>query len=112
PVALASLRGCSLVERVLRMLPRLGFCSASVPTATPEIIPAELGKHSWAREQVVLDLVPRANEPLTAQLLVEQIPSDRFLIIPGHIYCDARLLASLCAKQCRTALVDSDPPAF
>ena len=112
PEALIELCGVNLLERLLRILQRLGFRSAIVLSATPEIIRAELGKHSWAREQVVLDLVPRANEPLTAQLLVEQIPSDRFLIIPGHIYCDARLLASLCAKQCPTALVDSDPPAF
>jgi phosphatidylglycerophosphate synthase len=43
---------------------------------------------------------------------LEQIPSDRFLIIPGNIYCDARLLAALCAKQFPAALVDSDPPEF
>src|SRR5213083_281674 len=112
PDALIELCGVNLLERLLRILQRLGFRSAIVFSTTPEIIGAELGKDSWARQQIVVDLVPRVNEPLTAQLLVEQIPSDRFLIIPGNIYCDARLLAALCAKQSPAALVDSDPPEF
>jgi phosphatidylglycerophosphate synthase len=112
PEALIELCGVNLLERLLRILQRLGFRNAIVFSTTPEIIGAELGKRSWAREQVVADVVPRANEPLTAQLLLEQIPSHHFLIIPGNIYCDARLLAALCAKQSAAALVDSDPPEF
>ncbi len=112
PEALIELCGVNLLERLLRILQRLGFRSAIVFSTTPEILGAELAKDSWARQQIVVDLVPRANEPLTAQLLVEQIPSDRFLIIPGNIYCDARLLAALCAKRSPAALVDSDPPEF
>jgi phosphatidylglycerophosphate synthase len=112
PEALIELCGVNLLERLLRILQRLGFRKVVVFSTTPEIIGAELGKRSWAREQVVADLVPRANEPLTAQLLLEQIPLDHFLIIPGNIYCDARLLAALCAKQSPAALVDSDPPEF
>jgi phosphatidylglycerophosphate synthase len=38
--------------------------------------------------------------------------ADRFLIIPANIYCDARLLAALCAKDSSVALVDSNPPEF
>jgi phosphatidylglycerophosphate synthase len=112
PEALIELCGVNLLERLLRILQRLGFRSAIVFSTTPEIVGTELAKHSWAREQLIADLVPRANEPLTAQLLLEQIPSDRFLIIPGNIYCDTRLLAALCAKQSPAALVDSDPPEF
>jgi phosphatidylglycerophosphate synthase len=112
PEALIELCGVNLLERLLRILQRLGFRSAIVFSTTPEIIGAELGKHSWAREQLIADLVPRANEPLTPQWLLEQIPSDHFLIIPGNIYCDARLLAALCAKGSPSALVDSDPPEF
>src|SRR5206468_9798210 len=67
---------------------------------------------SWAREQIIVDLVPRANGPLTAQLLLEQSLSERFLIVPANIYCDACLLAALCAKDSSAALVDSNPPEF
>jgi phosphatidylglycerophosphate synthase len=112
PEALTELCGVNLLERLLRILQRLGFRSAIVLSTTPEIVGPELAKPSWAREQLIADVVPRANEPLTAQLLLEQIPSDRFLIMPGDIYCDARLLAALCAKQSPAALVDSDPPEF
>jgi phosphatidylglycerophosphate synthase len=112
PEALIELCGVNLLERLLRILQRLGFRRAIVFSTTPEIVGAELAKHSWAREQVIADLVPRANGALTAQLLLEQTPSDRFLIVPGNIYCDARLLAALCAKTSPAALVDSNPPEF
>jgi phosphatidylglycerophosphate synthase len=112
PEALIELCGVNLLERLLRILQRLGFRSAIVFSTTPEIVGPELMRRSWARQQIIADLVPHANEPLTAQLLLEQIPSDHFLIIPGDIYCDARLLATLCAKQSAAALVDSNPPEF
>ena len=102
PEALTELCGVNLLERLLRILQRLGFRSAIVFSTTPEIVGPELEKPSWAREQVTADVVPRANESLTAQLLLEQIPSDRFLIIPGNIYCDARLLAeTIPGRTCR-----------
>src|SRR5437660_8696217 len=49
--------------------------------------------------------------PLTVQLLLEQT-GERFLIVPANIYCDARLLAALCANNSSAALVDSNPPEF
>jgi phosphatidylglycerophosphate synthase len=112
PEALIELCGVNLLERLLRILQRLGFRRAIVFSATPQIIGAELAKRSWPREQLVADLVPRANDPLTAQQLLEQIPFERSLILPGNIYCDARLLAALCAKKSSAALVDSKPPEF
>ena len=112
PEALIELCGVNLLERLLRILQRLGFCRAIVFSTTPEIVEAELAKRSWAREQVIIDLVPCAIGPLSAQLLLEQSPSERFLIVPANIYCDARLLAALCAKDSSAALVDSNPPKF
>jgi phosphatidylglycerophosphate synthase/molybdopterin-guanine dinucleotide biosynthesis protein A len=112
PEALIELCGVNLLERLLRILQRLGFRSAIVFSTTPEIVEAELAKRSWAREQVIIDLVPCASGPLTGQLLLEQSPSERFLIVPANIYCDARLLAALCTKDSSAALVDSNPPEF
>jgi len=43
---------------------------------------------------------------------LDQGPSERFLIAPANIYCDARLLAALCTKNSSAALVDSHPPEF
>jgi phosphatidylglycerophosphate synthase len=112
PEALIELCGVTLLERLLRILQRLGFRNAIVFSTTPEIVGAELAKRSWARKQITVDLVSGAIGPLTPQLVLEQSPSERFLIVPANIYCDTRLLAALCAKDSSAALVDSNPPEF
>ena len=112
PRALTELCGVNLLERLLRILQRLGFREAIVFSTTPEIVGAELARRSWPRNQITADLVSSATKPLTAQWLLEQSPADCFLIIPANIYCDARLLAALCAKDSSVALVDSNPPEF
>jgi phosphatidylglycerophosphate synthase len=112
PEALIELCGVNLLERLLRILQRLGFRRAIVFSTTAEIVGAELAKRSWAREQITVHLVSHAIGPLTPQLVLEQSPSGRFLIVPANIYCDARLLAALCAKDSPAALVDSNPPEF
>src|SRR6266576_4110605 len=112
PEALTELCGVNLLERLLRILQRLGFQRAIVFSTRAEIVGVELTKRSWPREQITADLVSSAIEPLTAQRILEQSPADRFLIVPANIYCDARLLAALCAKDSPAALVDSNPPQF
>ena len=112
PEALIELCGVNLLERLLRILQRLGFRSAIVFSTTPEIIGAELAKRSWARDEIIVHVVSGAIEFLTPRHVLEQSPSERFLIVPANTYCDARLLAALCAKQSPAALVDSDPPEF
>jgi phosphatidylglycerophosphate synthase len=112
PEALTKLCGVNLLERLFRILQRLGFRSAIVFSTTPEIIGAELAKRSWARQQIIGHLASGRIGPLTSQLVLDQSASERFLIVPANIYCDARLLVALCAKQSPAALVDSDPPEF
>ena len=111
PEALIELCGVNLLERLLRILQRLGFRRAIVFSSTPEIIEAELAKRSWAREELTVQLVSSVVTPLTVQLLLEQT-AERFLSVPANIYCDARLLAAICAKNSSAALVDSNPPEF
>src|SRR5438445_12827032 len=110
PEALIELCGVNLLERLLRILQRLGFRRAIVFSTTPEIVGAELAKRSWPREHITADLVSSATKPLTAEWLLEQSPADCFLIVPANIYCDARLLAALCPKNSPAALIDSNPP--
>src|SRR5437762_10673750 len=99
PEALMELCGVNLLERLLRILQRLGFRSAIVFSTTPEIIEAELAKRSWAREQITVHLALGGIGVLTPQLVLDQSSSERFLIVPANVYCDARLLAALCAKD-------------
>ena len=112
PDALVELCGVNLVERLLRILQRLGFRRAIVFSSTPEIIGAELAKRSWAREQITAQLVPTAAKPVTAHRILEQGQTARFLIVPANVYCDGRLLAALSARNSPTVLVDSNPPQF
>jgi phosphatidylglycerophosphate synthase len=111
PEALVELCGVNLLERLLRILQRLGFRRAIVFSSTPEIVGADLAKRSWAREELTVQLESSALKPLTVQLLLDQT-AECFLIVPANIYCDARLLAAICAKSSSTALVDSNPPEF
>src|SRR2546423_11520986 len=57
PETLTELCGVSLLERLLRILQRLGFRHAIVVSSTPEIVGAELANHSWARENIIAHLV-------------------------------------------------------
>jgi phosphatidylglycerophosphate synthase len=112
PEALVELCGVNLIERLLRILQRLGFRRAIVFSSTPEIIGAELAKRSWAREQITAQLVPTPAKPVTAHRILEQGQTARFLIVPANVYCDGRLLAALSARNSPTVLVDSNPPQF
>ena len=111
PKALTELCGVNLLERLLRILQRLGFREAIVFSTTPEI-GAELSKRSWPREQIIVHVASGTTESLTPKLVLEQNPSERFLIVPANVYCDARLLAALCAKASSAVLVDSNPSEF
>jgi 1L-myo-inositol 1-phosphate cytidylyltransferase / CDP-L-myo-inositol myo-inositolphosphotransferase len=111
PGALTILCGVNLLERLLRVLQRLGFRRAVVLSSTPEIVGAHLAKRSWARKDLAVQLVSTATKPFTVQPLLEQT-AERFLILPANIYCDARLLTALCASNSPVALIDSNPPEF
>jgi phosphatidylglycerophosphate synthase len=112
PDALIELCGVNLVERLLRILQRLGFRRAIVFSGTPEIIASELAKRSWAREEITAQVVPSAAKRVTAQRILEQAQTARFLIVPANVYCDVRLLAALSTRNSATVLVDSNPPQF
>ena len=112
PEALIELCGVNLLERLLRILQRLGFRRAIVFSETPQIIELELTRRTWASEEIIVQLVSGAIGSVNAKVFLEQIPSERFLIVPANIYCDRRLLAALCAKDSPAALVDSNPPQF
>jgi phosphatidylglycerophosphate synthase len=112
PDALTELCGVTLVERLLRILQRLGFRRAIVFSSTAEIIGAELAKRSWAREEITTQLVSTGAKPITGHRILEQGQTARFLIVPANVFCDARLLADLAARNSSTLLVDSNPPHF
>ena len=93
PEALVELCGVNLLERLLRILQRLGFRRAIVLSTTPEIVGTEVAKRSWAREKVTVHVVSHASGTVTPHLVLVQDQFASFLIVPANVYCDARLLA-------------------
>src|SRR5882757_1511321 len=85
PDALVELCGVNLVERLLRILQRLGYRRAIVFSSTPEIIGAELAKRSWAREQITAQLVPTAAKAVTAHRILEALSLDPVGAIPVEV---------------------------
>src|SRR5262249_54428130 len=81
-------------------------------SSTPDVIGAELARHSWAREEITAQLVPSPAKPITARLILEYGGARCLLIAPANVYCDSRLLAALCASDSPAALIDSNPPQF
>src|SRR5262249_61405433 len=78
PDALVQLCGVNFLERLLRVLQRLGFRRAIVLFSTPETIAAELAKRSWARQQITVRLAASAAKSVTAGLVLQQDQAERF----------------------------------
>ena len=99
PEALIELCGVNLLERLLRILQRLGFRRAFVFFDNSGNRRSRIGKTLVGTRKIIVHVVSGAIGPLTPQLVLEQSPSERFLIVPANIYCDARLLAALCSER-------------
>ncbi len=99
PGALVKLCGITLLERLLRTLPRLGVREAVVVSETSELIEAELGKDSPPRIEIAVTLTrgpfPESNLRLT---------------IPADAIWDARLLQLLLAQTEPCRLLDHGRP--
>lgn len=108
PDAFRVLFGISLVERLLRVLQRLGFREALILSNSPEEVAAHLAKPSWARADVALSF--RARNAGAVRVNEVATGANRVLVISAGFYFDARLLKALAEQGATTMLVDSAPP--
>src|SRR3954452_18366338 len=99
---LETLCGVSTLERLVRILQRIGFREATVLATDVEVIGAALDPPSWAASELRVRVLP----------LATPLDSTAPLRIPADLYCDARLLRALSQSTGSTELVDSTPPAF
>lgn len=109
PSALRMLFGISLLERLLRMVKRLGFREALILSNSPDEVAAPLAKPSWARAGVALSFRPR----IAGAVRVSEVATgaDRVLVVSAGFYYDARLLKTMAEQNATTLLVDSAPPS-
>jgi phosphatidylglycerophosphate synthase len=108
PGALGVLFGISLLERLLRVMQRLGFREAIILSNTVEPIEAHLAKPSWARADVALSF--RSRIAGAARVSDVATGADRVLVISAGFYYDARLLKAMAEQTATTLLIDSAPP--
>jgi 1L-myo-inositol 1-phosphate cytidylyltransferase / CDP-L-myo-inositol myo-inositolphosphotransferase len=108
PEALGVLFGISLLERLLRVVQRLGFREAIILSNSAEEVAAHLAKPSWARAEVALSF--RSRNAGAARVSDVATGADRVLVVSAGFYYDARLLKAMAEQAATTLLIDSAPP--
>ena len=108
PEALCPLFGIPLLERLLRVVQRLGFREAIILSNAVEQVQAHLAKPSWARADVALSF--RSRNAGAARVSDVATGAGRVLVVSAGFYFDARLLKAMAEQTTTTFLVDSAPP--
>jgi 1L-myo-inositol 1-phosphate cytidylyltransferase / CDP-L-myo-inositol myo-inositolphosphotransferase len=108
PAAFCLLFGISLLERLLRVVQRLGFREAIILSNSPEEVASHLAKPPWARAEVALSF--RARKPGAVQVGEVATGAGHILVVSAGFYYDARLLEAMAKQNATTMLVDSAPP--
>jgi hypothetical protein len=109
PDALVELFGVSLLERLLRIVQRLGFREAIILSTTPDLVAAHVAKPSWARAEISLNVHAREAGPVFLDKIVTG--NERTLLVSAGFHYDARLLKTLAEQTTTTVLEDSAPSA-
>jgi 1L-myo-inositol 1-phosphate cytidylyltransferase / CDP-L-myo-inositol myo-inositolphosphotransferase len=107
PAALRIFLGISLLERLLRVVQRLGFREALILSNSPEEVAGQLAKPSWARAEVALSFRPRKSGAVRVSEVATG--ANRILVVSAGFYYDARLLKAVAGQNATTLLVDSAP---
>jgi phosphatidylglycerophosphate synthase len=113
PDALSELFGVSLLERLLRVLQRLGFQSAVVYSDSVELVTDHLSPRSWASSAISLTFAKKTTGPITVGQVLDAGATESGLIflVSAGFYCDARLLRVLMQERATTLLIDSALPS-
>jgi len=117
PDALTDLCGISLLERLCRIVGKLGFAEAMILSNSVESIAVRAGKSSWRRGEVVLKFREVEVRKVTIDEVLDCLgamtlpPDGRVLIVSAGFYCDERLLRVLGDAQTESVLIDPDPPS-
>src|ERR1051325_4468156 len=114
--AFVTLCGISLLERLLRVVQRIGFREATIIAKSVDSIRTQLGENSWARAELFLKFREQNRESTDVGEILCDLPdlnaaeSNRALVIVAGYYFDERLLRELAGTKTSAILVDSGPP--
>src|SRR5437899_6391394 len=118
PEALTDLCGISLLERMRRIAPHLGFREAMILSSSVKAVATQVANESWHRADVSLTFRERTGAKVTVGDILDclaalRVASDgRILIVFAGFYCDERLLRSLADAQTTSAIIDSYTPSI
>jgi hypothetical protein len=118
PDALTTLCGISLVERLCRIVQKLGFREATILSHSVKSIAGHVAVFSWSGRNLSLRFQEHSGTAITIGdvhdfLSNMRVPSaDRLLIVFAAFYVDERLLRALIEAQTDSVLIDSDPPSI
>jgi 1L-myo-inositol 1-phosphate cytidylyltransferase / CDP-L-myo-inositol myo-inositolphosphotransferase len=112
PDAFSQLFGISLLERLLRVLQRLGFDAAVICSDSVELVARHLCPRSWASSQVSVSFHEKTPGPLTVDQVIQAAGTegDLVLFVSAGFYCDARLLRAMAGERATALLIDSALP--
>ena len=116
PGAFSTLCGISLLERLLRVVQRIGFREATIVSESVESIRTHLAENSWARSELALKFQEQTRSPATIGDISRSVNAmspldpDRALVLSATYYCDGRLLRKIAEMKTSTILVDSNRP--
>src|SRR5689334_20486326 len=116
--ALTDLCGISLLERLRRIVGKLGFAEAMILSNSVKSMAIHAAKSSWRRGEVALKFREGEVQEVTISEVLDCLgamtlpPDGRVLIVSAGFYCDERLLRVLAGAQTDSALIDSDPPSL
>ena len=116
--ALTDLCGISLLERLRRIVRKLGFREAMILSNSVESMVIHTRQSSWRRGEVALKFHEyRIPEVTICEVLdciggITQPLDGRVLIVSAGFYCDERLLRVLAEAQTESVLIDANPPSL
>jgi hypothetical protein len=114
PKTFSILCGISLLERLLRVLERIGLREVTILCS--DSTRQRVTENSWARAKLCLKFERQTNRPVNLadiSLSLNTLASgtgDRALVLGADYYFDRRLLNEMAGAKTSTVLVDSNPP--
>ncbi|MFN2507956.1 MAG: CDP-alcohol phosphatidyltransferase family protein [Chthoniobacterales bacterium] len=109
PAPSTEICGVSLLDRLLRILQRLGYRTVTIVSSKPAAIEEHLGRPSWARSEIAVTVKQQSGDTFSADVVGTRHP--QVVVVSANFYHDPRLLKTLMQQPGTALLIDSAAPA-
>ena len=110
--ALTQVCGISLLERMLRILQRLGVTEATIISASAELIRAHLAAPSWPRSKIAVTVADSPDRLVRPETILQICGNSAtsIVLLDGSVYLEPRLIEPLLRCEATTLLIDAARP--